>query len=92
MHVHTHTDDLVSYFQRCSLGLTPSGGLIIAKENIAADDEDVPDEEDSSVTRCRGSFLQVFERAGLRVIKEQDQDSFPEELFKVTMYVHLCCG
>ncbi len=83
---HTHTDDLVSYFQRCSQGLTPDGGLIIAKENIASDDGDVPDEDDSSVTRCRESFLHVFERSGLSVVREIDQEGFPPELFKVTMY------
>ena len=76
----------MSYFQRCSQGLTPDRGLIIAKENIASDDEDVPDEDDSSVTRCRESFLRVFERSGLSVVREMDQEGFPPELFKVTMY------
>ncbi len=88
-HARTHTDDLVSYFQRCSQGLTPDGGLIIAKENIASDDGDVPDEDDSSVTRCRESFLHVFERSGLSVVRETDQEGFPPELFKVTMYEFL---
>lgn len=74
------------YFRRCLKGLTPDGeGLIVAKENIAADNEDVPDDEDSSVTRCRESFLRVFERAGLNIVKEVDQEGFPPELFKVTM-------
>lgn len=56
------------------------------------------DEEDSSLTRyvpagrrlnakltsrSNGKWLQVFEEAGLRVIKEEVQEGLPQELFTV---------
>ena len=56
----------------------------MAKENIA-EGEDNFDDQDSSVTRCSQSLLSLFERAELKVIKQEDQKNFPHELFKVTM-------
>ena len=43
-------DHLVAFFQRCLKGLSPGGGLIVVKENVA-DTGAVFDEQDSSVTR-----------------------------------------
>ena len=43
-------DHLVAFFHRCLKGLSPGGGLIVVKENIA-DTGAVFDEQDSSVTR-----------------------------------------
>ena len=44
------TGDLVSFLQRCILGLVPNHGVIIVKENVSTDEDDF-DDEDSSVTR-----------------------------------------
>ena len=43
-------DHLVAFFHRCLKGLSPGGGLIVVKENVA-DTGAVFDEQDSSVTR-----------------------------------------
>ena len=45
------TDDLVSFLRSCAQALIPRSGFIVVKENIAMDDEDVFDDNDSSVTR-----------------------------------------
>lgn len=44
-------EQLVAYLKRCKEVLTPKTGVIVIKENIATDDNDVWDETDSSVTR-----------------------------------------
>ena len=58
--------------------------MIVVKENTA-EEEGVYDEVDSSVTRTRDEFLAVFAEAGLQVILQQRQSSFPQELFPVYM-------
>jgi len=65
-------------------GLNPSGGLIVIKENVS--DEDVFDHSDSSVTRCIASFYTVIQKAGLKVIKEEEQEKFPSDLYTIKMY------
>ena len=70
-------------------GLNPSGGMIFVKENIASVDEF--DEVDSSVTRCVNSLLSLFDKADLNVLDQKDQEKFPEQLFKVTMWAYTAC-
>lgn len=78
------TDDLVSFLHRCIKALNPRGGMIFAKENIASEADEF-DEVDSSVTRCVDSLLSLFDKVGLEVLGQKDQEKFPEQLFKVTM-------
>ena len=47
---HLSDAQLVEYLERCREALEP-GGVIVSKENLSPQDEDVFDEEDSSVTR-----------------------------------------
>ena len=77
-------DDLVSFLHRCVKGLNPRGGMIFVKENIASEVDEF-DEVDSSVTRCVDSLLTLFEKVGLDVLDQRDQEKFPQQLFKVTM-------
>lgn len=77
-------DDLVSFLHRCVKGLNPRSGMIFIKENIAPETDDF-DEVDSSVTRCVDSLLNLFEKVGLDVLDQKDQEKFPQQLFKVTM-------
>ena len=58
--------------------------MIFVKENIAPETDDF-DEVDSSVTRCVDSLLDLFEKVGLDVLDQKDQEKFPQQLFKVTM-------
>ncbi|BFZ63135.1 hypothetical protein YB2330_004255 [Saitoella coloradoensis] len=78
---HLEDDDLVAFFKRCQKGLR-EGGLICVKENITMG-QNVKDEEDSSWTRTRDSLMTIFREAGLKVVKEDLQHGFPQELFPV---------
>ncbi|KAI8812215.1 alpha-N-methyltransferase NTM1 [Cladochytrium replicatum] len=80
---HLTDNDFVAFFERCMLALKP-GGLIGVKENVTAAGIEV-DEEDSSVTRSDELLKSLWERAGLRVIKEDKQKGFPSHLYGVKM-------
>lgn len=74
---------MIAFLLRCIKALNPRGGLLVAKENIA--EEDMFDDNDSSITRCTDSLLRLFKKAGLRVIKQVNQENWPQDLFNVTM-------
>ncbi|XP_055357945.1 N-terminal Xaa-Pro-Lys N-methyltransferase 1-B-like [Paramacrobiotus metropolitanus] len=83
---HLRDDDLVAALKRLRQVLNRTGhGIIFVKENMAKQ-EDEFDEADSSVTRTRESFLKIFSRAGLTVIKEAKQPKFPTELYEVRLF------
>ncbi|KAK9840774.1 hypothetical protein WJX81_003944 [Elliptochloris bilobata] len=77
-------DDALAFFERLKAGMKPDG-LIVIKENVCAAGF-VVDKEDSSLTRSNQYLLQLFKRAGLVVMYNVLQRSFPKELFKVRMY------
>ncbi|KAL1408882.1 hypothetical protein Q8F55_005696 [Vanrija albida] len=92
----THAD-LVAFLRRAKASLRVSDAaadsrygapLIIVKENCCEDGPDGKgneflDEEDSSLTRSNGKWLEVFEEAGLQVVKDEVQQGLPNELFTV---------
>ena len=80
------SDDLVKFLIRCKRGLNPAGGMVGLKENIANDQEDIFDEEDSSYTRSLPSILRLVGQAGLTVVQQLDQDNFPSSIYDVKMY------
>jgi len=59
--------------------------MIFVKENNAKDGI-VIDEEDSSMTRSDQVWKEMFEKSGLRLLKEEVQKGFPSGLFAVKMY------
>ena len=67
-------DDLVSMLKKCSANLTQDG-YIIVKENIYDHINDqgsfTVDNSDNSVIRSTEHFKEIFERAGLKLIKEE---------------------
>lgn len=79
---------MTAFLQRCTRGLNPDGGLIVIKDNVS-EQEDVFDEEDSSVTRCMPTLLAVIKKAGLEIIKEEEQTNFPSSFYPVKMSVHI---
>ncbi|KAI8318365.1 DUF858-domain-containing protein [Martensiomyces pterosporus] len=81
---HLTDQDLADFLKRCTQGLAP-GGLICVKENVASRGY-VVDSEDSSVTRSVPVFEKVFEMAGVRIVRKQQQSGFPHELFGVYMW------
>nr|CAG4649724.1 EOG090X0EJQ [Scapholeberis mucronata]SVE93909.1 EOG090X0EJQ [Scapholeberis mucronata] len=82
---HLTDEDLVSFLKRCKLGLKPKG-LIVIKENLTSSGEVEMDHTDSSVTRPPSLLVDLIQKAGLRVIKEQKQQRFPSDLYEVRMF------
>ncbi|KAI1335511.1 alpha-N-methyltransferase NTM1 [Xylariaceae sp. FL0016] len=88
-----HLDDqqLVAYLVRCKSALSvdedgKAKGIIFVKENLSTSDADVFDELDSSVTRQDKKFRQLFDDAGLRIVKTEISHGFPSELLPVRMF------
>jgi len=82
---HLRDDDLVDFFRRCKAGLTDRG-LIFIKENMGSSESTEFDEKDSAWTRPRKSWLELINKAGLTVVKEEKQKSFPKDLYEVHMF------
>ncbi|KAH8894817.1 hypothetical protein GQ53DRAFT_744226 [Thozetella sp. PMI_491] len=83
---HLTDEQLVQYLGRCKTVLRPGSGLLVLKENLSTDPNDIFDESDSSVTRTDEKFLALIAQAGLRVVKAEIQKGFPQDLFPVKMY------
>lgn len=76
--------DFVALLKRCASSLVP-GGVIVLKENTCADETFVVDVEDASVTRSLPYWRSLVFQAGLRVVKESWQTSFPDDIYPVPM-------
>lgn len=83
---HLRDDQLVRYLGRCAASLSGEEGLVVVKENITGGEEDLFDELDSSVTRRDDKFRQLFDQAGLEIVRTEVQRAMPKELFPVRMY------
>lgn len=81
---HLPDDACAAFLRRCAEALAP-GGYLCLKENNAPRGF-VFDEDDGSVTRSDALFREVFRAAGLRLVRAELQDGFPEALFDVRMY------
>lgn len=77
-------EDCVAFLKRCGGGLVP-GGIICLKENTCNDEAFVLDNDDASVTRSVPYLLKLADQAGLRVVAQETQDDFPDEIFPVPM-------
>ncbi|RWA14246.1 hypothetical protein EKO27_g874 [Xylaria grammica] len=88
---HLTDTQLEEYLLRCKsvLSVGENGdvkGVIVVKENMSTAGEDLFDETDSSVTRKEETFRNIFEKAGLRIIKTELQHGLPSELYPVRMF------
>jgi protein N-terminal methyltransferase len=83
---HKSVDDLVAFFERCKAAVEAKNGYIGVKENVTRSGIDF-DEEDSSLTRPDDVLKALFEKAGLKIIKEETQQGFPQGLYPVRMYL-----
>lgn len=81
---HLTDVDLVLFVQRCLQGLRDNG-IFVIKDNITQDSVDV-DNRDGSITRPRNLFLQLFEKAGARVLADRKQYRFPKGLYEVRTF------
>lgn len=77
---HLTDVQLVQYVSRCRNSLTENGIMVI-KENLSTHpgDQDMYDDEDSSVTRTDAKFKKIFDEAGMEVIKSEIQTGFPKQ-------------
>lgn len=75
---HLTDSQLIDYTVRCRKALTETG-LMVLKENLSThfSGQDMYDSEDSSVTRTDAKFRQVFEAAGMEIVKSELQKGFP---------------
>ena len=62
------------------------GGIIILKENHNSSGFLV-DKADFSVTRSYLMFKELFEKAGLEIVKDEVQLNWPSELLTIRMYM-----
>ncbi|GAA5925805.1 hypothetical protein JCM1841_006321 [Sporobolomyces salmonicolor] len=93
-----HLDDpsLVEFLKRSRRALRTSRdgkveGFIIVKENTCKDTDGAGagrlfDDSDSSITRSDKAFRDVFKQAGLKLLRREVQQGFPQELFPVVAY------
>jgi protein N-terminal methyltransferase len=80
---HLTDDDLLAFFDRVAKGLKP-GGIVFIKENIKKTGFMVH-KDDFSVTRSE-KLLKSLICQKFRILDEQMQTGFPENLFKVKMF------
>ncbi|KAL2752866.1 hypothetical protein ACRALDRAFT_1065874 [Sodiomyces alcalophilus JCM 7366] len=84
---HLTDEQLVAYLRRCKGALRPGGeAVIVIKENMSTSRGDIFDEVDSSVTRIDKKFRDLFEEAGLELVRTELQSGFPRHIFPVRMY------
>lgn len=82
---HLTDDHLIEFFQRCLDGLKPNG-VIVVKENLTSSGEVEKDDEDSSVTRPEELLVELFDKAGMQIIREMTQMKMPQGLYPVKMF------
>ncbi|KAJ5587863.1 Alpha N-terminal protein methyltransferase 1 [Penicillium hispanicum] len=77
---HLTDAQLIEYIARCRGSLAKTG-LMVVKENLSTDprNQDMYDDLDSSVTRTDAKFRQIFDAAGMDVIKSEIQTGFPKQ-------------
>jgi protein N-terminal methyltransferase len=83
---HLKDADLIKFLKRCHRSLM-AGGMIGIKENVIRVGQSEFDSVDSSVTRSDSFLKEIFNSAGLELIKEETQPGFPPELYPVKMYL-----
>ncbi|CAI4230857.1 unnamed protein product [Auanema sp. JU1783] len=82
---HLTDTDFVSFFERCKEGLKPDG-VIVLKDNLSAQQSSEFDNEDNSWTRPEDLILELFEKAGLRLVARNLQTGFPKGMYEVKMF------
>ncbi|KAM4066365.1 adoMet dependent proline di-methyltransferase [Hirsutella rhossiliensis] len=88
-------DHLVRFLRLCKTVLRPESGVIVVKENLNTSGTDLFDATDSSVLREDQSLRDIFQNAGLELVKTELQRGFPEmstkRLYPVRMYALKPC-
>lgn len=80
------TDEhIIHFLQEARQNLAP-GGKIILKENVS-DGKLELDDSDNSIMRTDPMLQELFLRGGFQVVHRQDQEGFPEDLYRISCYV-----
>lgn len=82
---HLTTEHLVEFFKRCKTGLAEDG-ILVVKENCSGSGETEFDDVDSSYTRSKEDYMDAMKQAGLTILRERRQKSFPKGLYPVFMF------
>ena len=77
-------EDLLQFLEKIKNNLNESG-IIIIKENIKGKGF-VVHKDDFSVTRSDKILKYAFEKAGLRVIEEHNQENWPDDLLRLKLF------
>jgi protein N-terminal methyltransferase len=78
--------DLIDFLVRCKKAIQNNGGYIGIKENVSPAGV-LFDSADSSCTRSDNLFKEIFQTAGLEIVKEKKQLGFPKGIYEVKMYL-----
>ena len=84
--------DAISFFKRCKSHLKPNG-YIFVKYNISSKNlKDKKDaamfyEEDRGICRAYGHYLELFEKAGLKLIEVEKQSGWNQDLLPLYTFV-----
>ncbi|GKY93181.1 hypothetical protein MPSEU_000286000 [Mayamaea pseudoterrestris] len=76
--------DAIRFLQRCASALV-NGGYICVKENTCVTEDFVLDVQDASVTRSVSYLKSIAMQAGLVLVKETLQTTFPSDIYPVPM-------
>jgi len=80
------TDEhFIALLDRCTDALTQEG-LVYVKDNVTGSDTFQLDKDDNSICRSDAMYRDVFQRAGWKIVRDEIQQHFPDELYEVRMY------
>jgi len=82
--IYLTDSDFVALLKRCAKALIP-GGFIVLKENTCHDETFIVDVEDASITRSISYWRDLIFQAGLRIVRQEWQKDFPNDIFPVPM-------
>jgi protein N-terminal methyltransferase len=79
--------DFVKFLESAASALASPTSFICIKDNVMRPGLGFSlDRDDSSVTRSEAMLKDIFQKAGLKIVKREEQSDFPRELFPVIMY------
>lgn len=83
---HLRDDDYVSFLQRCMVGLSECGVLVI-KDNASSQPGFIVDVVDYSLSRTTNHLRHLFAVAGVKVLFLKRQTGFPDDMLPVYSWI-----